>query len=78
MADSFEFAWNTPTPSTDEDGNPITVEVPTTIRVGGIPVNIARAIRSGLNREATKNQTINTVTAKRVTESLVDVGGVDP
>lgn len=78
MAESFEFSWKTPTPGTDEQGNPITIQVPTIIRIGGIPVNIARAIRSGLNREATKNQTINSVTAKQVAESLTDVGGADP
>lgn len=74
---NYQFGWLTPTPGTDESGNPVTVQVPSTFTIGGIPVNIARAIRSGLNREATKNATINTVTAKVITETLTDVSGPD-
>jgi hypothetical protein len=76
--DSFEFSWLTPTQSTDDEGQPITILVPTAVRISGIPANIARAIRSGLNREATKNGTIQSVSAKRITETVTDVGGVDP
>jgi hypothetical protein len=79
---NYEFGWTAITETTiiDPDGNPVTSTTmnPVSIRVHGIEANIARAIRSGLNREATKNHTIGSVVVKEVVEGRAELAGQDP
>ena len=71
MPDAYEFSYNTPT--TAEDGT--TILVPTTFRVGGIHLDVAKGIRFGLRRVIAPNATvpIQDVTARRVVESVTEV-----
>jgi hypothetical protein len=48
--------------------------VPTTFRLGGIADDVAKGIRAGLR----KVPTITDVTARKVSEQAVDLGGTDP
>ena len=54
----YEFGYDTPTQTTDPGGNPITVDVPTTLALSGISQDVAKGIRQGLrNVPSIKNVT---------------------
>ena len=44
----YEFHYDTPTQTTDKDGNPITVDVPTLFGLSGISQDVAKGVRQGL------------------------------
>lgn len=69
----YEFSYTTPTPGTDDDGNPITLQVPTTFSLGGISDDVAKGILFGLR----KVPSITNVTGERVMENKENVTG-DP
>ena len=69
----YEFGYTTPTPGTDDSGNPVTVQVPTVFAPGGISDDVAKRIRFGLR----KVPSITNVTAERVMENKENVTG-DP
>ena len=61
----FTFAYTTPTQDVDAQGNPITVQVPSTFTLGGISLDVAKGILLGLNRVPS----ITNVTAQRLTQT---------
>ena len=69
----YEFAYDTPTNTTDDQGNPVVINVPTTFALGGISEDVAKGIRFGLR----KVPSITNVIAARVMETKEAVVG-DP